>query len=850
MLKSLVQNQWKLAREDSISSSSEPRQRRGSFRDHFVKFKILRSITKAPPPEPKKLDKKISKIIEKNPKCQQYYLKFQSCQKYIYLLVEDSTSSMLANIFYFVIVFSVLFTTIDSIVTSSIGTNNVLEGLELAVSLIFVLEYTLRVVSASAFGDSTLKIMLRPFMIIDLLALTPFFLELGFQTLIYDPEDNTKLLRILRWSKALRVFKLGRYLRDTHVFSEGMRASLGSFGFLTLLIAVVNIVGATAIYYSEREWLGLDFVHHPEQRIRTMADAMWFVLVTLATVGYGDYTPESILGKAIASVLAVIGMLIFSLPIAILGNNFQNTYAQQTETDKIQAYKTMKFEGDQKNLTDSQKEVRFMNERIRSIEATNKTIITMLTNSEVLYKQVAKDLKNLYESIYADEDTLAKKAKKEEVVEHKGSPFLSSKIDTRIKLYEKLNRAKRKINLANIFQKPTTSQVTGGDETAVNLSNDIIEDAAQEEKTGMLNRNRPKKTVPPKDLKSKMTKVLSSKIDLDASDIIETDLGPPPNDVPSMAQWIKSKKKDIGPTKLDESADISSQDISELPPCPKKKKTRAFMKSHSVNNPNQFLTYYVQNLNFIPLELIGELMGSGSTSSDSDSDSDSTESDIKKNAPRTRRASVSGETKVKFKLHASPEQGRKQQRRKTRIIDTTKKGKIVPKNYDKKLWELSGKILERMDAKMKLENSLSALEKTVERNHDAGEIDRQIAAAQEEIKRLLNLKKERTQMLTFSGPALDMGGALFKTQQHHMNDSSMEINISIDEKNPKIEAFRHARAHMHDFHIPIIKEEDEIQHPTGNATPITMREHPRVAQKSPDNQRQSRWKITGNSLFS
>jgi hypothetical protein len=64
---------------------------------------------------------------------------------------------------------------------------------------------------------------------------------------------------------------------------------------------------------------------------------MWFVLVTMTTVGYGDKVPGSAEGKFFACIAAFVGnAFIVALPIAIIGNDFQNTYNESAEKDKIE----------------------------------------------------------------------------------------------------------------------------------------------------------------------------------------------------------------------------------------------------------------------------------------------------------------------------------------------------------------------------------------------------------------------------------------------------------------------------------------------------------------------------------
>lgn len=518
------------------------------------------------------------------------------------------------------------------------------------------------------------------------------------------------------------------------------------------------------------------------------------------------------------------------------------------EAEKIQRYKDMKFDLEKQNLSDSQKEVFFMNERIRSIEKTNKAIIEMLNGSEVLYKRVAKDLKNLYESVYADEDTLAKKAKRAEAADPKASSFLTSKIDTRIKLYEKLNRAKKKINLAALFKKVSNKSETLVDINTMNQLPDGSPVKGDHQGVTIVEKKE-KGPVILSDLKLlvKKAKATTSKDELENSDIIETDVGPYGGNVPSMETCIKLKTTEKIESRLIESRMvIEDRCRSQIGVGGGgKKQVKARIKSHSVDNQNTFLTYFVQDLNFIPLELLEELLDNSSSNEDDDDENDSEllTPGLKRKGEK-RRASVTGETKAK--RSDDPE---KKKRKKTRVIDTTKTGKIIPKNYDKRLWELSGKILERMEAKAKLESSVSVLERTNEKLQDAEEIDKAILAAQGEIKRLLQLKQERAQLKADRNQKIvvEYPETNSKVSALQSIDNSIEINISMDHRDVTFEAVKNSFDYLNSMRIPIIKEEEyEItQMNSGVATPNTLNRSAIIAQQTLANLRESRWMLFG-----
>ncbi len=177
---------------------------------------------------------------------------------------------------------------------------------------VFTIEYALRLWSCVEVPflkrlpkwEARLKFARRPYLVIDLLAILPFYL--GF-LLPFD----TRFLRVLR---LFRLLKLARYSPAMHtlvrVITNEWRALLGA----TLLMLTVLLFAATGIYYLERG-------AQPE-KFGSIPDAAWWAMATLTTVGYGDVAPVTAVGRIFGSVVMLIGLGMFALPIAIISTGF------------------------------------------------------------------------------------------------------------------------------------------------------------------------------------------------------------------------------------------------------------------------------------------------------------------------------------------------------------------------------------------------------------------------------------------------------------------------------------------------------------------------------------------------
>ena len=144
----------------------------------------------------------------------------------------------------------------------------------------------------------------RPYLIIDLLAVLPFYAQHMFGL-------DLRVVRVLR---LLRFLKLSRYSPAMHtlvrvLYNEG-RALMGAG---LLLFAAVTFA-ATGIYYLENSAQPDKFGSVPE--------SAWWAIATLSTVGYGDVTPITPLGKLFGAIVMVAGLCILALPVAIISTGF------------------------------------------------------------------------------------------------------------------------------------------------------------------------------------------------------------------------------------------------------------------------------------------------------------------------------------------------------------------------------------------------------------------------------------------------------------------------------------------------------------------------------------------------
>ncbi|MDD2871411.1 MAG: ion transporter [Candidatus Gracilibacteria bacterium] len=201
------------------------------------------------------------------------------------------------------------------LIFESIGNNSIRYGVELLyfdafVSSAFMFEYMYRFVNSR----NKIKFLFSPMRIIELLSFLPFFLGL------VAVGDFLKLLRITR---LFRVFKLVKRIPLTDGFIKSLKNYSDEYKAVFTLYAMILFLGSFFVYYLEKDVAGTGFT--------SLGLSMWWGVVTMSTVGYGDMSPISDLGKLIGSVLVFIGPIMG----ALIGAITIMVFMESSENDNI-----------------------------------------------------------------------------------------------------------------------------------------------------------------------------------------------------------------------------------------------------------------------------------------------------------------------------------------------------------------------------------------------------------------------------------------------------------------------------------------------------------------------------------
>ena len=176
---------------------------------------------------------------------------------------------------------------------------SLLYALEWVFTILFTIEYSLRLLSVR----HPLRYARSFFGVIDLLAIIPTYLS------VFLPGSQYLLvIRILRLLRVFRLLKLSEYVMEADTLRRALRASRRKISvFISAVVLLVVIIGAM-MYVIEGESNGFT----------SIPVSIYWAIVTLTTVGYGDLSPKTPLGKMLASIVMVIGYGIIAVPTGIV----------------------------------------------------------------------------------------------------------------------------------------------------------------------------------------------------------------------------------------------------------------------------------------------------------------------------------------------------------------------------------------------------------------------------------------------------------------------------------------------------------------------------------------------------
>ena len=207
----------------------------------------------------------------------------------------------------FVIIASIILVMLESVNSINDKFHDILNILEWIITILFSIEYIARIVTV----QKPIKYITSFYGVIDLLSTIPKYISL-----IFAGTHALVALRALRLLRIFRILKLARYLGASNNLVQALKASRAKIAVFLFAVIIVSIILGTIMYLVEGEENG--FTNIPR--------SIYWAIVTLTTVGYGDISPKTNVGQVLASIIMILGYGIIAVPTGIVSVEISREY--------------------------------------------------------------------------------------------------------------------------------------------------------------------------------------------------------------------------------------------------------------------------------------------------------------------------------------------------------------------------------------------------------------------------------------------------------------------------------------------------------------------------------------------
>jgi len=200
---------------------------------------------------------------------------------------------------------SILFVMLESIQSIDEAYGSYLDIAEWVITILFSLEYLLRIITVK----KPSKYIFSFYGIIDLLSTIPKYVSL-----ILIDSHNLSVLRALRLLRIFRILKITRYIGASNRLLVALRSIRAKIAVFLLFVLILCTILGTIMY----------MIEGAENGFSSIPRSVYWAIVTLTTVGYGDIAPVTALGQLIASAIMILGYAIIAIPTGIVGSEMIN----------------------------------------------------------------------------------------------------------------------------------------------------------------------------------------------------------------------------------------------------------------------------------------------------------------------------------------------------------------------------------------------------------------------------------------------------------------------------------------------------------------------------------------------
>ncbi|CAK9090074.1 Potassium voltage-gated channel subfamily B member 2 (Voltage-gated potassium channel subunit Kv2.2) [Durusdinium trenchii] len=280
----------------------------------------------------------------------------------IYLLLEEPTSSrsakMLSIVVFVCIILSIALFMLETMPELKDVPDEFWVASECFFTIVFMVEYMTRLLVCDVSGVSAWAFIRTPMNIVDVVAVLPFFVILALSNV----GKAIGFIRAVRLVRLFRIFKLGRYSTGLKMMMVALGNSGQALSVLVFFLGIGCVLFSSMVYHLEKlscpdqtNFNTTELSTYKEEctdKLRRVSQyglccneqnvplefpsilsTFWWTIVTMSTVGYGDIAPRTPPGKLAGAVTMCSGILLFALPIALIGSRFQEAYNMAVSRD-------------------------------------------------------------------------------------------------------------------------------------------------------------------------------------------------------------------------------------------------------------------------------------------------------------------------------------------------------------------------------------------------------------------------------------------------------------------------------------------------------------------------------------
>jgi voltage-gated potassium channel len=199
----------------------------------------------------------------------------------------------------FAIILSIITVMFDSVAEVRAQHGRMLNIVEWFFTILFSVEYLLRILSLG----HPARYARSFYGVVDLISVLPTYLSL-----LFPGSQYLMIIRVLRLLRIFRVLKLAQYLNEAEYLLKAMRASFRKISIFLFVVLTLVLIFGSLLYLIEGD----------EGGFTSIGISCYWAITTLTTVGYGDISPQSPLGRAVASIIMVLGYGVIAVPTGIV----------------------------------------------------------------------------------------------------------------------------------------------------------------------------------------------------------------------------------------------------------------------------------------------------------------------------------------------------------------------------------------------------------------------------------------------------------------------------------------------------------------------------------------------------